>query len=105
VARAEHRLRVHFIRRQQPLALYIVDFYGHQARLVMEIDGSPHRQQQGYGELRDSYWGRFGIRVLRLTNDSVRNALYPGDCAIRDALPHPPLTPSPLCSEARAFSV
>jgi hypothetical protein len=60
-----NRLGVHF-RRQQPLAPCIVDFYCHQARLVVEIDGSPHRQQQGYDQLRDSYLARCGIRVLRL---------------------------------------
>jgi very-short-patch-repair endonuclease len=60
-----NRLGVHF-RRQQPLAPYIVDFYYNRARLVVKIDGSPHRQQQGYDELRDNYLARFGIRVLRL---------------------------------------
>ena len=54
-----NRLGVHF-RRQHPLAPYIVDFYCHQAHLVVEIDGSPHRQQQGYDRLRDAYLARFG---------------------------------------------
>jgi very-short-patch-repair endonuclease len=89
-----NRLGVHF-RRQQPLAPYIVDFYCHQARLVVEIDGSPHRQQQGYDQVRDSYLARFGIRVLRVATHAVRNELPSVICAIRDALPHPPLTPSP----------
>jgi hypothetical protein len=34
--------------------------------------------------------------VLRLADDSVRNALASVICAIRDALPHPPLIPSPF---------
>src|SRR5215471_840383 len=79
-----NRLGVHF-RRQQPLAPYIVDFYCHQARLVVEIDGSPHRQQQGYDRLRDAYLARFGIRVLRLANHSVRDDLPSVIYAIRDA--------------------
>jgi very-short-patch-repair endonuclease len=84
-----NRLGVHF-RRQQPLAPYIVDDYCHQARLMVELDGSPHRKQQGYDELRDAYLARFGIRVLRLQNHSVRDALANVIAVIRDALQLPP---------------
>jgi very-short-patch-repair endonuclease len=84
-----NRLSVHF-RRQQSLAPYIVDFYCHQARLVVEIDGSPHRHQEGYDHLRDAYLARFGIRVLRVANQSVRNDLRSVIHAIRNALLHAP---------------
>jgi len=80
-----NRLGAHF-RRQQVLAPYIVDFYGHAARLVVEIDGSPHRAQQGYDRMRDDYFMRCGIRVLRLSNVSVRNDLASVIFAIRAAL-------------------
>jgi very-short-patch-repair endonuclease len=84
-----NRLGVHF-RRQHPLPPYIVDFYCHQARLMVELDGSPHRQQQGYDKARDAYLARCGIRVLRMTNDSVRNDLPTVLHMIRDALRHSP---------------
>jgi very-short-patch-repair endonuclease len=80
-----NRLEAHF-RRQQVLAPYIVDFYCHAARLVVEIDGSPHRAQQGYDGMRDDYFMRCGIRVLRLSNVSVRNDLASVILAIRKAL-------------------
>jgi very-short-patch-repair endonuclease len=80
-----NRLGAHF-RRQQVLAPYIVDFYCHAARLVVEIDGSPHRAQQGYDRMRDDYFMRCGIRVLRLSNVSVRNDLASVTFAIRAAL-------------------
>ncbi len=80
-----NRLRAHF-RRQQVLAPYIVDFYCHAPRLVVEIDGSPHREQQGYDRLRDDYFRRLGIRVLRLPNASVRDDLASAIAAIRAAL-------------------
>jgi very-short-patch-repair endonuclease len=80
-----NRLGAHF-RRQQPLAPYIVDFYCHAARLVVEIDGSPHRLQQGYDRVRDDYFRRHGIRVLRLSNASVRNDLASVIAEIREAL-------------------
>jgi very-short-patch-repair endonuclease len=80
-----NRLGAHF-RRQQVLAPYIVDFYCHAARLVVEIDGSPHRAQQGYDRMHDDYFMRCGIRVLRLSNVSVRNDLASVTFAIRAAL-------------------
>ena len=80
-----NRLGAHF-RRQQPLAPYIVDFYCHAAHLVVEIDGSPHRAQQGYDRVRDDYFKRCGIRVLRLSNVSVRDDLASVIVAIRAAL-------------------
>ena len=89
-----NRLGVHF-RRQQPLAPYIVDFYCHHLRLVVEIDGSPHRQQQGYDRLRDSYLVRLGIRVLRLPNDAIRDDLPAVIRSIRAACSATP-TPNPF---------
>ena len=80
-----NRLGVHF-RRQQPLAPYIVDFYCHAAHLVVEIDGSPHREQQGYDRMRDDYLMRRGIQVLRLSNESVRDDLASAIATIRAAL-------------------
>ncbi|MFZ0678222.1 endonuclease domain-containing protein [Candidatus Binatus sp.] len=80
-----NRLGAHF-RRQQPLAPYIVDFYCHAAHLVVEIDGSPHRGQQGYDRMRDDYLMRHGIQVLRLSNQSVRDDLASAIATIRAAL-------------------
>jgi very-short-patch-repair endonuclease len=83
-----NRLGVHF-RRQQVLAPYIVDFYCHASALVIEIDGSPHRQQQGYDRMRDEYFKRNGIRVLRLPNALIRNDKASALAAIREALRSP----------------
>ena len=68
------------------LAPYIVDFYCHAARLAVEIDGGPHREQQGYDRMRDDYFRRLGIRVLRVPNASVRDDLASLIAAIRAAL-------------------
>ncbi|MGH7812824.1 MAG: endonuclease domain-containing protein [Candidatus Binataceae bacterium] len=58
-----NRLGTHF-RRQQPLAPYIVDFYCHRKRLVVELDGSPHRDRQGYDRARDAYLAKYGIPFI-----------------------------------------
>ncbi|HUO04234.1 MAG TPA: DUF559 domain-containing protein [Candidatus Binataceae bacterium] len=64
-----------YFRRQQLIAPYIVDFYCHRERLVVELDGSPHRRQQGYDRARDAYLAKYGIRVLRVLNWRVRDDL------------------------------
>lgn len=42
----------HF-RRQQIIEPYVVDFYCHQAALVVEVDGSVHQDQQEYDTRRE----------------------------------------------------
>ena len=69
-----NRLGVHF-RRQSPLPPCIVDFDCPQARLVVELDGSPHRQQQGCEQLRDACLACFGIGMLRVASHALRDDL------------------------------
>ncbi|MEO6721144.1 MAG: endonuclease domain-containing protein [Ferruginibacter sp.] len=60
-------------RRQHPLALYIVDFYCHSLRLVIEIDGSIHNETavKENDHIRREHIESFGITVIRFTNDQV----------------------------------
>ena len=64
-------------RRQHQLGQYIVDFYCHSARLVVEIDGDYHKQAATAREdkLRDEWLGKNGARVLRFSNAKVEHAL------------------------------
>ena len=47
-----NKLGVHF-RREQVIAGFIVDFYCHNASLVIELDGDIHKGQQDYDSERD----------------------------------------------------
>jgi very-short-patch-repair endonuclease len=75
---AEHRLwrylRRHFLgvhfRRQVPIGPYIVDFASTRRKLVLEIDGGQHLENQG-DEVRDLWLGSRGFRVLRFWNHEV----------------------------------
>jgi len=58
-------------RRQQPLGRYIVDFVCLEARLVIEVDGSQHLEQQSYDGARRRWLERQGYRVLRFWNNEV----------------------------------
>ena len=62
-------------RRQHPIAQYIVDFYCHELKLVVEVDGGIHQKKENreYDQLRTEVLEGFGIMVVRFTNDEVLN--------------------------------
>ncbi len=62
----------HF-RRQQVIEGFIVDFYCDAAKLAIELDGSVHEEQWKYDESRDKAISRQGVRVLRISNDAMRD--------------------------------
>lgn len=59
--------------RQKPISNYIVDFYAPVAKLVIEIDGSQHREDTHLKKdvARDKALGRLGLRVLRFNSNDV----------------------------------
>jgi very-short-patch-repair endonuclease len=60
-------------RRQHPIENFIADFYCHQAKLVIEIDGNYHNSpdQSEYDSDRSFEIEKYGLRVLRFNNDDV----------------------------------
>lgn len=60
-------------RRQHPLYRFIVDFYCHELRLVIELDGSIHdlAEQADYDELRTMLINQLDIKVIRFRNDEI----------------------------------
>jgi very-short-patch-repair endonuclease len=60
-------------RRQHPLHWYIADFYCHEKRLVIEIDGGIHMNTlvKEHDENRSAEFERLGIHVIRFTNEQV----------------------------------
>jgi very-short-patch-repair endonuclease len=60
-------------RRQHPLGGYILDFYCHDSRLAIEIDGSVHREtEQGQHDAqRSEFLNEQGITVVRFWNHEV----------------------------------
>ena len=61
------------VHRQYVIDNYIVDVYCHQAKLVIELDGSQHYEPQEAEKdiLRTKFLENLGIRVLRFTNIEV----------------------------------
>ena len=60
-------------RKQHPIGIFIVDFYCHEYKLVIEVDGDVHRDQNQseYDLGRTAELDKFGIRVIRFTNEQI----------------------------------
>ncbi|PYP58935.1 MAG: hypothetical protein DMD44_06410 [Gemmatimonadetes bacterium] len=67
-------------RRQHVVAGFIVDFYCAELRLVLEIDGSGHaiKMQSDYDAARTARLESRGLKVLRISNDSLREEILKG---------------------------
>ena len=85
-------------RRQAPLGRFIVDFYCHEERLVIELDGGVYREttQAAYDQERDEWLAERGFRVLRFENSEVERDIDAVLARIEEALT---LGPSPAPRE------
>ena len=72
-------------RRQHPINFFIADFYAHEYKLVIEIDGEIHNNQEiiEYDSGRTAELEKLGIKVLRFSNDQV---IYKMDSVINRIL-------------------
>jgi very-short-patch-repair endonuclease len=68
LCRAKYRFR-----RQYVIGNYIVDFYCHQAKLVIELDGSQHctPEEMEYDKKRTAFLESRGLKVVRFSNLDV----------------------------------
>jgi len=64
-------------RRQHAISRYVLDFYCHQARLGIELDGKYHedKAQQLYDKDRTKNLEVYNIEIIRFTNEEVINEL------------------------------
>ena len=58
-------------RRQHAVGNYIPDFCSPKAKLIIELDGSQHLDQQEYDEERTKYFESIGYKVIRFWNKDV----------------------------------
>ncbi len=77
-------LRKHECRfaRQKTIGCYIVDFYCHSKRLVIEIDGMQHYTAEGleYDAIRTDLLKSMNLHVMRFTNREI-DASFDKVCA------------------------
>ena len=58
-------------RRQHSFGTYIADFYCREKRLIIEVDGSQHVEQEEYDTERTKFFENKGLHVLRFWNNEV----------------------------------
>lgn len=58
-------------RRQAPIGRYIADFYCHEHKLIVELDGSQHLEQQEYDQIRTEFFASQRIKLIRFWNNEV----------------------------------
>jgi very-short-patch-repair endonuclease len=92
-----HRLRSrslggHKFVRQEPIGRYIVDFVCRERRLIIEVDGGQHADNQR-DAVRDKWLADHNYRVLRFWNNDVLGnmvgVLETIVTALAEAPPHP----------------
>jgi very-short-patch-repair endonuclease len=62
-------------RRQHPILSFVADFYCHEKRLIVEVDGSVHDNEEAKerDENRTYELERYGIKVIRFTNHEIKH--------------------------------
>ena len=96
---AERRLWYHLrarrflglkFRRQQPIGNYIVDFVCFEKKIIIEVDGGQHLEQQAdYDAKRTSWLEGQGFRVFRFWNNDVLKDTDAVLCFLEDKLSLP----------------
>ena len=78
------RYPVRFLR-QKVIDNYIVDFYCHSARLIVELDGSQHYDEKGLlkDKIRTEIIEQRNLTVIRIPNNEV-NRNFEGVCQYID---------------------
>jgi very-short-patch-repair endonuclease len=68
-----HKIAGFKFRRQHPIKYYIADFYCHEARLVIEVDGPIHDRidRREHDQQRNGVMEDFGIMILRFSNEEI----------------------------------
>lgn len=66
-----HKIEGVGFRRQHAIGFYIVDFCAPQKKLIIELDGSQHLDQQEYDARRTLFLESKGYRLIRFWNKDV----------------------------------
>jgi len=69
-------LKVEF-HRQVPMLEFIVDFYCHEIKLVIEIDGSSHQYDESFKDdmMRQQLIENYGVTFIRFLDGDIKNNL------------------------------
>jgi very-short-patch-repair endonuclease len=68
-----NQLKGYKFRRQHPISLFIADFYCHQLKLIIEVDGEYHNapEQLEKDDERTQTLQDNGMKIIRITNHEI----------------------------------
>ena len=78
--------------RQKAIQNFIADFYCHKAKLVIELDGFQHYEEQGqaYDKERDAILSGLGLKILQFSNTQIDREFSAVctaiDCAVQERI-------------------
>ena len=81
-----NKLKGASFRRQHAIGNYIVDFCSIKSKLIIELDGSQHLEQEEYDLERSAFLESQGYKVIRFWNNDVMNEIDNVIRAIDDTL-------------------
>ena len=94
MTKEERRLWYDFLRdypvrfsRQKVLGRYIADFYSAEAKLIIELDGSQHYENENIRKdaRRTEFLEAYGLRIIRVANNEITEN-FDGVCDYIDAV-------------------
>ena len=68
-----HRMKEVHLRNQHAIGNFVVDFIAPRKKLVIEVDGGQHLEQDEYDAERTAFLESKGYRVIRFWNGEVKN--------------------------------
>jgi very-short-patch-repair endonuclease len=87
----KNQLGVRF-KAQHPIDIFIVDFYCHSFKLVVEVDGDIHLSQKEYDDGRTAELEKWDLTVIRFTNEEVLNDI---ESVVEEIMKYIKTAPSP----------
>ena len=77
-------------RRQHPINRFVVDFYCHKYKLVIELDGNIHdlAEVKNNDENREVELKKLGLNILRLKNYEITESLKASLEKIKETIEH-----------------
>ena len=84
-------------RRQQPIDKYIADFVCFEKRIIIELDGSQHNEDENIekDKIRDLYFKQNGFKVIRIWNNEINQNIEGVIENIKNEIECPPLAGGP----------
>jgi very-short-patch-repair endonuclease len=82
-------------RRQQPIGVFVVDFYCSAEKLIVEVDGPIHELQREHDQQRQELLESLGLKMVRVTSKQVETDIDSALALIRQfyMASDPPLPP------------